>query len=380
MAEALQQALGSQLRTTYRLGQTAPTADCDGVSQQLLVIDETPSFTTFVDVLQPVLGVHALPDSLALASHTSWRQYLQAHPALAATWPGGTFSIGEVAQPTVWSGLDRAAYLCRQHFATSVLLAPALVDAAAFPILDAQLDALIGLAVPQSEEAELATVERLAVLQDELNRQLDRLPDNTWPSYFHHAPAEAPLPDLHAIFKTEHDQVILVFDKLTGEAIREMDWASLAAGVGDSCTGLHIVTVDQLQLLLGQETPLDVVFRRFQLDWGHDPITAVNPQPQFLFRHAARLPLHILINLLPHACLTATEEADWHQVIHDFQNKLLNVQLEHEIMVRLKLVDRFVPPTALPEREAETAVRINAIFNQLQDWASFYVAEMDQAK
>ena len=139
-------------------------------------------------------------------------------------------------------------------------------------------------------------------------------------------------------------------------------------------------TVRQLQLVLAQETPLDVVFRRYGLDWGEDVVTAVKPRPAQILRQATRLPFHILIERLPQSCLAAaTDETKLHRIIHDYQNKLLNVQLEHEILTRLGHVPRFVP-APLPERDAPLAKRIDAIFNQLHSWVSFYLPQLTAAE
>lgn len=378
LSNNLQQALGPRLKNQYLLGATPPITLSGVASQLVALLAKLPDFVLFESLTKSLDWAQTEPSCVAsLTDHASWTGYLTVHPALSATWPGGTVAIQEIEQPTVWSGIDRAGYLCEQHFEASLLLAPRLISPEQGAVLGQRLSAVVGIALTDSIAS--GPVEQLAALQDELNKQLDRLPDAAWPAYFHHAPPEAPLPDLHAIFKTEQERVVLVFDKLSGDQIREMDWGALAAGLGDDCTGLQVVTVDQLQLLLAQERPLDVVFRRNKLDWGHDPITAVSPQQYLLLRHAARLPLHILVDLLPHACLAATSEADWHKIIHDFQNKLLNVQLEHEIMVRLSLVERFKPSTILPDRKAPTAERVDAIFHQLYDWAHYYLVEMEKA-
>ncbi len=64
------------------------------------------------------------------------------------------------------------------------------------------------------------------------------------------------------------------------------------------------------------------------------------------------------------------------KLIHDFQNKLLNIQLEHELLVRFGIVQRFTPPEPLPEREAPNHQRIELIFKHFHWWTNFYTDQM----
>jgi len=65
-----------------------------------------------------------------------------------------------------------------------------------------------------------------------------------------------------------------------------------------------------------------------------------------------------------------------HVLIHDLQNRLLNVQLEHELLYRLLSFERFDQP-ALPDRDAPSTERLDGIFEQLDWWSAQYVAKMD---
>lgn len=284
--------------------------------------------------------------------------YLQANPMLAARWSqtarclwGDAGVVGTL--PAADDGLATADFAA-ELYELSLLLAPSLLSAAELAVLRGRLGA-----------GEETAVSHLATLTDQLNGQLSHLPISA-------SPANAPLPGLHALYKTEQGRAVLVFAALDGALLQGIDWQALVAGLGSDCTGLQVATVAQLQLVLARETPLDVVFRRYGLEWGEEVVTAVQPHPTDILRQATRLPLHILIERLPQACIAATDEAKLRRVIHDYQNKLLNVQLEHEILTRLGHVPRYVPPT-LPEREAPLAERIGALFSQLHRWANFYL-------
>jgi hypothetical protein len=94
-----------------------------------------------------------------------------------------------------------------------------------------------------------------------------------------------------------------------------------------------------------------------------------------MMRQAAIVPARIEIDELPHAILSQDDEA-LHRIIHDFQNKLLNVQLTHELLIRFGEVERFTPPEPLPDRTRPAIERIQAILQHTRWWAIFYTEQM----
>ena len=76
---------------------------------------------------------------------------------------------------------------------------------------------------------------------------------------------------------------------------------------------------------------------------------------------------------LARAYLTATDEQVG-KLIHDFANRLHNLQLRHEIFTRLGLAPAVTPPLSIPERTAEARVRVEALFRLLDWWAGTYAA------
>ncbi len=370
----LAEMLGDELQAVFWLDGTvvtqlgvALTRDAGAWPGLLLVTAHLPQQMW----LQPV-AQWGVETAVSCVSRDLLPGYLQANPMLAACWPQTAqllWGDGNVVDnlPAEPDAVMLAADLAARLYELSLLLAPSLLSAAELAVLRGRLGV-----------AEETAVSHLATLTNQLNQQLAQLPADLWPSADPISPADAPLPGLHALYKTEQGRVVLVFDSLDGRLLQETDWQTLVAGLGTDCTGLQVATVPQLQLVLARETPLDVVFRRYGLDWGGEVLTAVKPHPAHILRQAVRLPLHILIERLPQACLAATDEAKLHRVIHDYQNKLLNVQLEHEILTRLGHVPRFVP-APLPDRAAPPAERIDAIFNQLHAWVTFYLSQLDTA-
>ena len=171
--------------------------------------------------------------------------------------------------------------------------------------------------------------------------------------------------------------MLLVFAQLTPQLIMRTDWSRLSESIGKQYLGIEISSTVQLCLTATYERPLDIHFRKFEHNWGPDFLPTLTLAPRQIFRQAARLPSSIQVDSLPNAVLSQDDNA-LHTIIHDFQNKLLNVQLEHELLCRFKMVERFQPPEPLPGRDTPPKQRIDAIFQHLQWWADFYTDQMQQ--
>lgn len=214
-----------------------------------------------------------------------------------------------------------------------------------------------------------------AHVQHILSPQIAKLPAvQPWTNTRQLATTSPFLPGLQAIYK-ETDYMVFVFGTLSPQEIVKTNWQLLAERLGGQCSGLYITTAVQLSLILAYETPLALTLKRYQHQWGTNPIAQLTAAPPRLLRHAARTPSNIQIDLLPSEYLTSGED-EIHRIIHDFQNKLLNVQLEHELLSRMKVTERFTPPAPLPPRTAPYPIRIDAIFNHLGWWADFYSSEI----
>ena len=173
--------------------------------------------------------------------------------------------------------------------------------------------------------------------------------------------------------------MVMVFQNLTPHQILAIQWPVLAKRVADRCTGLRITTAVQLRLILELERPLDIVLQRYNHEWGDHLLTQITPAKKQIFRQAARLPAEIQIDLMPNEYLTQ-DQSKLHDIIHDYQNKLLNIQLEHELLRRLQQIEKFTPPEPLPDRSAPPSQRIDAIFKNLGWWSDFYTDLMLNAE
>ncbi|MEM7332811.1 MAG: hypothetical protein AAF490_12050 [Chloroflexota bacterium] len=182
------------------------------------------------------------------------------------------------------------------------------------------------------------------------------------------------LPGLAAIYE-ETGKLVLAFSQLTPHQLLRTDWKMVTEQVPDSALGVEITGAAQLFLIASYEHPLHMRFRKYEHSWGPDFVSELDPPISQIMRQAARLPSQILVDTMPDAFLTHKEE-DYPKLVHDFQNKLLNIQLEHELMVRFGLCERFTPPAPLPGRDEDARVRIDAIFKNLEWWTDFYASQI----
>ena len=185
------------------------------------------------------------------------------------------------------------------------------------------------------------------------------------------------LPGLCAIYK-ETGKMTLVFEALSPQQIMRTDWSRLASRIPKSTIGVQICGRRQLSLIAAYDQPLALMFRKFEHNWGSDFLSQITGQQHHILQHAARLPSSILVDSLPNFALTHDDEY-LAKLVHDFQNKLLNIQLEHELMVRFKLIERFTPPSPLPGRDVSPRQRVEAIFQHLDWWSEYYFSQIAHA-
>ena len=143
---------------------------------------------------------------------------------------------------------------------------------------------------------------------------------------------------------------------------------------------LLLSTEAQLRLVLERETPLDHVLERYHHVCGPDVIESVRITAWSVFREAGRIASRMLVHDVPGAYLTALNEDAVNKVIHDYQNRLLNMRLQHELLHRMYGVPSAVPPVPLPGQHEPSSLRVQAIIDQLDWWTGQYCELMEKTE
>ncbi len=386
LAQALASQLGDQLEAIYLFGSLAQGHYIPGESDVNLfvVLRDHAAFPVMQQAFFPLWREHQndLKRAPFLATKRAFLRHLQLNPLLAQQLVRDAQQL--VGPPEY---LDRSVAAIEPHEAYAYLLTEVMQASAALaPELLSRDTAVTTLArlrrlarrlrnepLPEGETA----VQTFARIQHFLNPIIASLPATRKLAGVVPKNTTSPLlPGLQTTYN-ETGKTILVFTELWPQKIIQTDWSKLAARLPQRTTGLELTTVEQMSLSIMFDRPLDLRFKKLQHTWGPNFLAAFNPTTRQIMRYSARVPSRILVDELPSAYLTqeSTEEVQ-NKIIHDFQNKMLNVQLEHELLVRYGLVERFKPPTPVPGREAPAAQRVAALFQHLEWWSDFYVRQL----
>jgi hypothetical protein len=186
---------------------------------------------------------------------------------------------------------------------------------------------------------------------------------------------------LLSVYSIEN-RLLLVLPDLPAEEFADrivsINWRSVARRIAGEFRGLRLTTPAQLRLVLRFEGAADYALGTFEHAWGIDLLSDLEISRWRILRDLARLPSDILIDTLPRS-LIVCNESDLPVLVHDLQNKLLNIQLRTELLSRMEYSVAQMPPEPLPDKGAPNYVRIEAIANQLEWWADYYHQEMNTA-
>lgn len=385
-AQALIRQLGDQLTAIYLFGSLVQGHHIPGESDVNLfvVLREGTMLPAMRQAFLPVWQKHQhlLKRAPFVATQKAFNRHLKLNPLLAqhlirdghqlAGQPGYLDRRLATVEPH-----EAYAYLVTEAIRASTALAPELLDAQTAVAAQARLRRLARRLrnehLPEGETA----VQTFARIQHFLNPIMASLPaTQKWARIVPKGGTSPLLPGLQSIY-TETNKTILVFNELTPAKITLTDWGKVATQLPARTAGLELTTVEQMSLSIMFDRPLELRLKKTQHTWGPNFLAAFNPTLRQIMRYSARIPSRILIDELPNAYLTRTDsEEEQHKIIHDFQNKMLNVQLEHELMVRYGLVERFVPPSPVPDRETPASQRVVALFQHLEWWSDYYARQI----
>lgn len=262
---------------------------------------------------------------------------------------------------------ERAAYLAAQAMEASAALAPDLLATAR---AEAAGKRLRGLARHLTGADGESTAALFAAVQRRVQALIEELPGGRRQG------ASADGDELVQAVYEETENVVVVTPVLAAERVREMAWDGVDGRLQQPGMGLHVTTAEQLRLALLLERPLHVALDRYQHVRGRDVLEGLALPTRAVWRHAARVPSALLIEEVPGAYVTAVDDEARHRVVHDYQNRLLNMQLQHELLHRLHDFEPAAPPEPLPGRDAPTIARVKAILDHLTWWSDHCVQEM----
>ncbi|MCP5094581.1 MAG: nucleotidyltransferase domain-containing protein [Chloroflexi bacterium] len=376
--------LGGQLEAIYLYGSYAQgfhQPDESDINLFIIVADGTNIHAlrrTFLPIWEEYGGV--LKRSPLIAHTSAFARHMKLNPLLAHHITregkqlfGSPDTLDNVLPPL--NPNEAYGYLVKEAMSASRILTSELLEPETAVSTQRKLRSIVRRNRRKPITHDETNTQLFARVQHFLAPIIAKLPETQkWAGAIPSAATSPILPGLQSIYK-ETGKTVLVFAQLSPQQIIRTDWSRISETVDKYTLGIEITNTVQMCLSASYERPLDVHFRKFEHVWGPDFIPALDLSPTQIFRQAARFPSHILVDSLPDAVLSQDDDA-LHKIIHDFQNKLLNVQLEHELMVRFGMVDRFTPEEPLPGRDTPPRQRIEAIFKQLEWWSDFYAAQM----
>ncbi len=382
----------SQLKSLYHFANQSLHPTVPGLSDLTLMalVTDTTSLEYVRAAFLPLWPQTrpALYRPLAAATTATWQRHLDLNPIVAHhlahrsqhLW-GSETPVTRKLPPLT----ERAAFMADVVMqASQALTAPVLspVDAPLYAEWLQGVAHLLGLSPSRKAEP----VSLFAAIQTRLGALLPKVelspdPANLLAPF---RPAEPPpladapaiLPELQAIYE-KADRLIFVLPDQPLPQWEKIDWLAVAKTITGECAALQIATTSQFRLAVSYHYPVHYVLRSYRHLWGEDVLADLPVTRRRLWQDAARLPSLLETVQLPQRYLAAADD-ELSAVIHDFQNKLLNVQLRHELLLRMKLVHKTTPPQPLPPRTDPPARRIAGIFQHLNFWANLYFGLMQQ--
>jgi hypothetical protein len=187
---------------------------------------------------------------------------------------------------------------------------------------------------------------------------------------------------LLSIYEAEN-RIYLVFPDLPTSEFKEIlgnvDWLAVADRVAGFYKELRVTTAAQLRLILCYKHSADFKLKTFSHVWGVDILDDLEVSDWTIFRNQARLSSELLLFDLPSSYIS-TKRSDLAMLVHDYQNKLLNIQLRHELLCRIMSRELKFPDQRLPSRGAPIEERLQGIFDHLEWWTDYYFNEMNLSR
>lgn len=388
---AFEEGLGDKLEGIFLFGSVAQGLERSGESDinMLVVVADGTSPHLLRGIFHPVWEEYGteLKQAPLIATSTAFQRHMKLNPALARHITRSNKQLHGPANlldfhPKNANPHELIGYIVAEALQVSMALTPQLLDEETAVLKTRQLKTLYRHVFHSNPPESDTAVQIYAQIQQFLNNIVPKLPAaQKWTAAKSKVGTSPILPGLQSIYQ-ELGTTILVFSFLEPRQITSIAWERLGKHLPKGTTGLQITTVEQFCLINVYERPVDMLLRKFQHNWGVDFLPTLKPTSYHFNRHSARLPSDILIQALPHTYLTQedAEEETLHKIIHDYQNKMLNIRLENELLTRFGQSTKFTPPQPVPDRDTQPLERIDALFNQFKWWSEFYANAMQNGE
>ena len=387
VALAYQDALGDHLKSVYLFGSLVEGHFEPAVSDinLLVVIDTNPSIDFYDEKVRPIWQdfSKSLRTNPIVASPAVLNRHLDMNPLFASHLRRvGQLILGDEydwPEPNV-DIMSHMVRLATQALETSTLLGPSLLSEQGRQVSQKKLrkihKQIFGLdrVKPQSDNDLVCQLLLFA------NDRIADFPDLLITDLF--AEGAPPLINRLLSICEAENRIYLVFpDLLTPEykgILSKVDWSAVADRVAGAYSQLQITTASQLRLILRYEHAADFKLRSFSHVWGVDILEDLDVSERTIYQNQGRIATELLMLDLPSSFIY-TKRSDLAMLVHDYQNKLLTIQLRHELLCRIMKKELEFPEQKLPSREAPVEFRLQGIFDHLEWWANYYYNKMNQS-
>lgn len=269
--------------------------------------------------------------------------------------------------------LARLAYLSHQAMLGSAALAPELLTSVEAETAYRRLHRVARRLEASAFSGQPPAATLFARIQLQLRERISRALGHGEPNMI----TDPDAPNLQGVY-TATDRVVVLLPPLSEPLLMGLDWQALAERLAVQHNLIEATTAQQLVLVQEHETALAFALGRYHHLWGIDPLADLKVSLRAVLESAARAPSQLLVEGVVGDYLTAASDEALHMVVHDYQNRLLNLRLQHELLHRLHGLEAAEPPTPLPPRTAPFAERVAAIVEHLDWWAGYYTALWEQ--
>lgn len=193
-------------------------------------------------------------------------------------------------------------------------------------------------------------------------------------------PFEAPI----AIYQ-KLDKAILVSSQPTKvlNALDKTNWFDWMQQ--RSLESLQVATPHQLIQAVTQNDMVGFRLMSYELLWGQDILESVTIDLETLVLNSAQGVADLSVwqvgaSLLDFQDQAANPSGHDGKLVHDLQNRILNIQLQNELLARFKLTPKGTPDVVIPGRETPATERLKAICDTFSWWSAFYLGLLDDMK